>query len=253
MIDPEAQSPKSDQQIQNEALLGQSEMGTLLLEGYHTALQLDPRLAEMKIVPIEGETHRVAFASPKWAKKNESGKHEVHIRLDNLDKTFEHIGSLMESIPSAYTIMSERSGLRPEQATPRVMYVHALFHEMGHVSRQYFDNESDPAAYQRKLKKDKVALPIGNATTSAIVTLGTPTRDFVDANWDQVQEQLGVETLDDLVHLQAVAYRNMPSEAEADSFAGDVFRANPALMDELLSPGVTAQHVRLPSLITSGK
>ncbi|HSH18077.1 MAG TPA: hypothetical protein VK978_01700 [Candidatus Saccharimonadales bacterium] len=225
------------QKEQNEQLLAQSELGALLVDGYHTALELDPRLAEMKVMPIEDNTHRVAFAGPKWAKKNESGKHEVHVRLGSLDDELDYIGTVMSRIPTAYEIMSKRMGIKLEQATPQLMYAHAIFHEMGHVV-QFFDNENDPEAYQRMRKKDRLALPISNATALAIVTEGTPARRYVDSVWDQVQDQLGVTELDELVHLQAVAYRDMTAEAGADNFAADVFRMNPLLMNRLMSPNL---------------
>lgn len=234
MLNPVAQLPKSDQQIQNEAILGQSEMGSLLVEGYQTALRLDPRLAEIKVVPIVGETHQAGFARANWEPSNQSGKHEIHIRTGDLGKVLGRNSELMRKIPSTYGLIAQRLGITLDQATPRLMYANGIFHEMGHA-RQYFDHENDPVAYKSMKKREKLALPLGNITASAVITPGTPARNFVDANWDRLHERLGTKTLEELVHLQAVAYRNMTAEAGADKFASEVFRANPALFDELLS------------------
>jgi hypothetical protein len=224
---------------QNEQLLAQSELNVLLVEGYYAALDLDPRLANMKIVPITEETHKLAYASPNWAKTNTGGQHEIHIRLGSLDEEMKHLNNVMSQIPAGFNKMLERLGVSPEDATPELLYAFTVFHEMGHVS-QYFDNEADPTAYIAATKKERLTLPIAKATTSAIINPDTPIRKAIDEQWPIVSEQLGVRSLEELVTLQAIAYRNLPKEADADRFAVDVFRSNPLLLDRLMSPNLKA-------------
>src|SRR4051812_36966168 len=77
-------------QDKNQELLRSSELGVLLDRAYIAALNYDPRLEEVAIVPMtDPEVPSHAFARPRWSKDNQTGHHEIHIRLDDLDGTLD--------------------------------------------------------------------------------------------------------------------------------------------------------------------
>jgi len=240
---PETLTPSPaelSQEEQNEALLGQSELGVILTDAYRTAVNLDPRLADIKISPIsDPQDHRYGYATPKWAVSNESGQHEIHVRLDDLDGTLAYYAKAMQDLPAGVDMIASRLGVEPQKVTPQLLYVQSILHEMGHLT-EYMDNEGDPAALQHRVKAERAALPIGNVTAGALITPGTKAYEFVEASWDEIQAGLGVASRDDLVARQAREYRTMTSETIADGFATNVFVSNPQMYDQLMQPTVDA-------------
>jgi hypothetical protein len=224
------------QQERNQELLRNSELGVFLERAYIDAINLDPRLANIEILQKNESDVGIAHAVPSWS--SETGKHQISVELDNLDETLNKHQETLDRIPGARELFSSVMGIKPDEITPIALHVFSILHEMGHIT-EFMDNENDPDALRLRQRREKVALPIGNATVSALMTLGTPARELVEGRWPEVKNKYGIETMDELLKLQHDSHRNMTSEKIADGFASDVFAVNPELVDVLLNPDVT--------------
>lgn len=221
-----------DQEEQNEQLLRNAELGVILSDVYNTAVNLDPRLADIEIVPMSPNEQRVAAVKPVWARDNESGRHQVHVRLENLDGILAKYEKTMQEIPVAVELFAEQLGIKPDQVTPQLLYIHSFAHEMGHVT-ELLEDGFDKEEHDRRRREEYLALPIGNTATSALIDPNSNIRKQIDANPVAVFAHLGVSDMDELIEKQARAYRNMTSERIADDFARDVFLVNPQLRDQM--------------------
>jgi hypothetical protein len=130
--------------------------------------------------------------------------------------------------------MSERIGIDPSRFTPALRYTFATLHELGHVS-MYFDYENRPTDLRRDVAKERSMLPYCYAPPSAIANRLDPARRRIERDWYEISSQQQVSSIAELVMKQAVAYRDMPSEATADYFAVEVLHDNPKFMDMLLA------------------
>lgn len=220
----------------NEELLGKTELGVILAPAYREAVNLDPRLGDIDIQTIDNPDEvRHGFARPSWA--SESGKHEIHVRLEDLDGTLAHYQKAIDEAPDAIAIIAERMGIDVDRVTPQMMYVQSILHEMGHLT-EHMDYEDNPEEFRRRNKAEKAALPIGNTTVSKLIAIDSPIRQQVEQHWDEVSQRTGAGSIDELISMQSIAYRSMTSEAHADNFAADVFLANPQLYDQLSQQSV---------------
>jgi hypothetical protein len=225
-----------DYSTKNFELLEGSELGAVLRDAYKTAINLDPRLEEVEIVPLEDESNRVAFARPSW--NPESGGHnQVHIRLNDLDEALTRTQNVLDNIPGARKLFGDMLDIEPQEVTPQLLHVFSIMHELGHTG-QYFDHADDPSVLAEQVKKDKEALPIGRATVSALMDKNSFARKFVEDNWHKVIQVTGVSTIEELIEKQHGAYRQTKSEKAADDFARDVFATNPQLIDQLSNPNL---------------
>ncbi len=224
----------STQADNNEAILGQAEMGVVLQEVYQTAVNLDPRLEDVKIVAVEPGTGPIAFARP--AHRSESGQHEVHFQLDDIDNVLTEYQNLLESVPGLKEIMADKMMTTPENMTAESLFAFSLAHEFGHVVLN-MDHEDDPEALTRQIKQDKEAMPLGNVATSRLLDTASPEHADLVNNLDTHQTRLGVSSFQEVIALQHFAYRNTTAEHAADSFAADLFATNPTLADRMIAPG----------------
>ncbi len=215
---------------QNVELLRGAEMGVILETAYLEAVKLDPRLADVEIVPLDDESSSIARARPAWVSEN--GRHQVHLSVDNLDDKLLKIDDSLDGIPGARQHFADKMGISSDEITPQLMHVFALLHELGHVS-EYMDYENNPEELNTRVKREKLALPIGRATVSAIMSEGTRANTFVQKNWDAIHDSLGVATMEELLQKQHDAYRDMTSETFADDFAASVLAMNPVLLDQM--------------------
>ena len=243
MTDQENLTSKLEQlplEEQNQELLRNSELGVFMERAYMDAVRLDPRLADIKVVAIDEESTPVAAASPSWA--SESGNHEIHVRLNNLDEALSKHQEILDTVPGSRELFAEKMGLKPEEVTPAALHVFSTLHEMGHLT-EYMDHEADPDSLRQRARREKAALPIGNASVSAIMTPGSAARELVDNNWAEISDKYGVDTIDQLLELQHAAHRGMTSERIADEFAADVFALDPELVGVLISPETVDEYI----------
>lgn len=226
----------------NMDILRQGEYGHALREVYKTAVTLDPRLEDVEFVPLPEESPSVARACPAWL--SESGKHQVHINLANVEDTLGKLTETIDAIPGARELFADQISVEPDQLTSEVLLLHAFSHELGHI-REYIDYEDDPKALDRRMKTEKEALPIGQATVSTMMKEGSSANEYVKSKWTLISDHLGINTLGELYEMQHVSYRNMTSEKLADDFAAQVLTLNPVLVDQLTGPN-RAEYRDLP-------
>lgn len=219
---------------QNEALLGRAEMGVVLREVYQSAVNLDPRLEDVKIVPVEPGSGSIASARP--AHRSESGQHEVHFQLDDMDSVLAKHQKHLDTVPGLREIMAEKMMTTPEKLTAESLLVFSLAHEFGHVVLN-MDHENDPEALTRTIKEEKAAMPLGNVSTGRLLDTSTSEHADLVNNLEAYQTQLGATSFEEVIELQHFAYRNTTSEHAADLFAADLFATNPTLADRMMAPG----------------
>lgn len=228
----EHQKKEKDFSAQNFELLEKAEMGVILRDAYKTALNLEPRLEKVEIVPFEDESNRVAFARPSW--NPESGGHnQVHVRLTDLDGALQRTAKVLEDIPGARKLFGDLIGVDPKEVTPQLIHVFSIVHELGHTI-EYMDNKADPTKLIERNKKEKEGLPIGRATVSQLLDTSSFARKYVEDNWHKVIQVVDVSSIEELVEKQHGAYRQTTSERKADEFGLDVFATNPQLVDQMV-------------------
>jgi hypothetical protein len=230
------------QEVRNRELLKSSELGQVLESVYIEAMNLDPRLAEVEIVPIDDDSPSVAQARPSWA--SETGKHQVRLRLNDLDSALAKAKQSLDSIPGAREIFASKLGIEPVMMTPQMLYIFGVAHELGHVI-EYMDNESNPEAFKERRRKERAALPIGNATVSALMNVDSSAQKYVEENWKDISETFHLASREELLNLQHLAYRGMTAEKHADNFAESVFVGQPTIIDKMTAPSIEPYH-RLP-------
>lgn len=245
---PEASvtSPEAtpDQYNENMDLLKQSEMGVLLAEAYRSAVHLDPRLADIKIVPYDAsERGAKGSAFARSADNAESGQHEIHVRLDDIDGALNLVESQLDSVPGLREILGEMMDVPGEELTPLQVHAFIMLHEMGHLV-EFMDNEGNMPALRERQRKEKDALPLGELvvkelipsgiiSTSMILDPSSAGGQIVRDNWDRVSQDYGVSTIEELAEITNRAHRDMTSERFADNFAADVLSLEPNLYDQL--------------------
>jgi hypothetical protein len=225
----------SHQYERNEGFLSNFELGGVLLDGYDAAREADPRLDEVEISPItDPEQISLGLAVAKWAVSVESGMHKIRLRLDNPMTAFDLCRQHVQRDPTTYHVIGERLGVAFNRLTPQLLSVFVELHELGHIS-QYFDHEENPEALASAIREERSMLPYVYAPPSYIADKKSPVRRNIEAHWGSIRSRLGVSTVEQLVEIQAIAYRNMPTEANADHFAIEVLSDNPTFMDMLLA------------------
>lgn len=231
----------------NRELLRNSELGVILERAYIDAMNVDPRLSEIAVVPItDNEEQHHAFATPAWSEKNQTGKHEIHLRLDDLDGTLAFFGEAMKIEKNTEKI-AQTMGIRPGEVTPQLLYVQSMLHEMGHTL-EFFDYQEQgktPDEHRHDHKAERNRLPIGGVLVSRLLKESSPTRQAVVDQWDaasksassrysnHVGEEVHISTMDELIYATADVYRDTKFEHAADNFAADVLQRQPVMMQQL--------------------
>lgn len=239
--------PELPQEEKNVELLRNSELGVILARAYLDAMNTDSRLANIAIVPIvDANDQRHAFARPSWKPDNQTAKHEIHIRLDNLDDTLDFFADAMK-ISSNTNKIAQTLGIQPGEVTPQLLYVHSMLHEMGHTL-EYFDYEEQgktPEDHKHDQKVARMVLPVGGVVASTLLTEGHPNREAIVEQWDAVaphaskrysdfkHADVSISTMAELVDATADVYRDTTFEHAADRFAASVLEFQPTMMTQL--------------------
>lgn len=237
-----------DQSEANEQILRQSELGIILADAYIAATNIDPRLENIAVLPIEDPTiSSFAFARAAWMDKNQTGKHEVYVRLNDLDHTLSLFDNLMKHTPKMTAVVAESLGLQSSEVTPQLMFVYSTLHEMGHTL-EYMDYEAagkTPAEHKHDSSLEREKLPIGNLLASHLLSDNHPNRAYVIQNWDAVREaasknysdyigtQSSISTMEELIDATAHVHRISKFEAAADRFAATVLQTQPLMVEQL--------------------
>lgn len=222
----------TEQDDKNYDLLRRSELGVLLTRAYLSAVNMSPRLADLALLEMPADSDKTASARPIWSARNISGRHEVRIRLDDLDGILEAYESALESRPAVVEHVGQMLGLQPEDMTPQLFYVFSMLHEMGHVD-DYMEHEDNPEEFRRKKRMSEASLPLGRVSTTELLDPSTELHQKVMSNQD-LFDRHGVSDIKELAAVNLIAYRNMRHEKYADEFATQVLLWQPALMDQLM-------------------
>jgi hypothetical protein len=233
--------PEADLHNKNLETLRSAELGVLLTDAYNGAVELDQRMSDIAVVPIDDPNEkRFAWATSKESTNNTTGQYEVHIRLDNLDDILAMYSEAIYKAPDSVAIIADSLNITPDQVTPQLMYVQSILHEMGHLT-EHMDHEKQQATSNEKLetpkerrKREMAALPIGNVTVGQLIDPESKASRFVADRWEDISSHFGIASNDDLIALQGIAYRNLTSEQIADNFAADVFDMHPTLKQQLI-------------------
>jgi SAM-dependent methyltransferase len=231
------------QQTKNREILRDSEMGETLEKAYLGAVELDGRLADIAVVLIKGGEHRHAFARPMWSKENETGKHEIHISLEDLNGTLATFEEAMK-IKSNTEKIAKTLGVEPDEVTPELFYVQSMVHEMGHTL-EYMDYQEagkTPEEHKHDQKEARNMLPIEGQPVSNL----KKNEEAVVDQWGAIaphaskrysahkHADLEITTFDELIDATADVYRDTPFEHAADKFAANVLAQQPELVAQLL-------------------
>ena len=225
----------------NRELLAESDGGVLLLSAYDAAVKAYPRLTDILIVPYDDEQLRGAKGSAfaRHADKSPSGRHEIHVRLGNLDQSLDLMDQTLNDVPGLREMVSEKLLLAdPSELTAMQLHTFVMLHEMGHLV-EFMEHDGRMPELRERMKREKEALPLGNIATSAVIDPDSPGGKYVRENWEAIQVKFGVASIAELAEMKNDAHRNMTSEAYADNFAADVLVNEPELFDQLGSKDLT--------------
>jgi len=231
-----AQAPEQEktQHDANRELLASSEGAVLLLAAYDAAVEAEPRLADILVVPYdESERGAKGSAFARGADISESGKHEIHVRLDDLDASLELMQETLNKVPGLREMMAEKLMIDdPTELTPMQLHTFVMLHEMGHLV-EFMDHEGSMPELRKRQRAEKDALPMGNIATSDLIDPNSPAGKYVRENWETISAEHGVATITELAELKNAAHRSMTSEAFADNFAARVLVYEPTLLEQL--------------------
>lgn len=234
---PHPNSAELSQEEQNQEVLRNAELGVILERAYIDAMNTDPRLADIAVVPItDPDEKKPAFAVANWTPgQNQTGKHEVHIRLDNLDETMAIYEDVMRRSPGAVEAIAETLDMPVSEMTAPLLYVQSILHEMGHTL-EFMDAEAQgktPEEHKHEVKAEAVKRPLGGLVASHLLDETSRSYQLVTDNWDQIAQQESVASLDELFDKTATAHRHLHFEHEADKFAGRVLQMQPVMVEQL--------------------
>jgi len=156
----------------------------------------------------------------------------------NPTKRMVTLPELMDKMSVSFAIIAERIGISFEElrAHPEIYVIFAFFHEMGHA-RHFFNKlvkesreVSDPIHAANILDRQEMneqldTLPAPGYSPSGLFELER--KGLLHKYRLQFEEdfrKLGIESDDDLLSKQQIAYKNLPIERDADAFATHFIR-----------------------------
>jgi hypothetical protein len=227
-----ANTAEFDQEERNMALLRNSELGVVLEDAYIDAMNVDPRISEIAVVPITDPAEkRPAFARPAW----ETGRHEIHIRLDNLDDTLGIYKDVMQKSPGTVQEIAKTLDIQPTEVTPQLLFAQSILHEMGHTL-EFFDYQEQGKTSEDHARDSKIEAakrPLGGLVASRLLDPNSKQYQAIVNNWDAVSRKEGVNSPEELFDKTAVAHRHTKFEHDADRFAATVLQMQPGMMTQL--------------------
>lgn len=237
-----------DQYEANEAVLGQSELGIILKDAYNAAVNQDPRLENIAVRSnADPQDPRPAYIVPSWGKNNQTGRHEIYLRLDDLDETLATFEKSMQHTPKSTAVVAESLGIPTEEVTPQLLFVYSALHEMGHALEcmDYEAAGKTPAEHLHDQRVERAKLPIGNLLASQLFSVDSPNRQYVEQHWDTARamasqnysaftgQDESITSIEELTDATAHVHRKTKFEAAADQFAATVLQAEPLMVMQL--------------------
>ncbi|HXY18027.1 MAG TPA: hypothetical protein VEH48_01230 [Candidatus Nitrosopolaris sp.] len=224
---PEKPSNKDFVQKNIEFLESRGFAGQLMIPTFKAALEVEPRLKAVlfdvyRTVPNQ---HVLAGASAPW----EDPERGLYTILWNP----EFFGANEEVLTKALPIELKGDPYIEKQCEMIGKDFHdtalsdidqsILLHELGHIV-YFLDNEDNFKEIEASRQRDLEGLPV---VPGALIAELPDFKERYETNKDGVRDQLnedyGVSSLEELYKVQMNAYHNMPSEMIPDEFAAKVF------------------------------
>lgn len=221
--DPEQQRATTNLEL----LRGQETNAELLEKTFAAAVQRYPELSHVHLVQKDKHTPG-AFARHQFHERNSTGSPEVHMDLSPGSE--EQLFTALQERPRLIEIISQKIGIPPEQFTPQLAQAFTLLHELGHTLDYTHNIESQSEGAQRdaQRREEMQRLPIRNSAPARLLNPETQAKllqSYPDL-FEGLTRQYGqpITSMADVLALQEVYYRQLPSEAYADDFAVAVLR-----------------------------
>lgn len=235
-------TPESEQQGKNLEILRNSQMGETLEKAYLAAIEVDPRLADIVVVPMEAGDHRDAAARAAWAENNQSGKHEILLNLHDIPASLAKFEERMKDIPINTEKIAQTLGIDTSEVTPELLYVQSMIHEMGHTLEfmDYQEAGKTPDDHKHDRNTERQRLPLERSVTEL-----EKHKDLVLEHWGELSKrasdkysahkhaEVSIDTFDGLASATADVYRDTKFEHAADKFAAEVLAKQPELVESL--------------------
>ncbi len=234
MIDAAGERQQSNQYDANIAFLSETPLGESLVPLYDAAVAISPRLADAVIKPIVLDS-RYFYALAPWEVSNDSGRPEIHVRLEEPLGMQERCKAMLLRTRGMQEIC-DTYGLDPAIfMTPAGVCAYAIAHEMGHMDDYAnIENNDEQEAWIQRRNTDYASLPIPWCSPPRLLSYqDSAPWEFVYANWPDIQEKWHVTNHQELIALQAEKYRNMACERAADDFAARLLRDRSDLVSRI--------------------
>ncbi len=202
-----------------EKLQAQETNSENLIRWYKKALSEYPELKEVEILQ-KTESGFNARSIPKHSENNTSGHHEILLDL----KPGSEVALLEELQPRKETLkyVANRLNISVDQLTPELIQAYAMLHELGH-SLDHIRTKRPPSERTKLRNHEMATLPIGNATVNDL--LDEDLQQKITEKYSDVFEgtskkyNVPINNFDDIIKLQEIEYKKLPSELYADDFA----------------------------------
>lgn len=233
------QQPQTEYQRNIEILQGG---GEALVKTYELAVKLDPRLADVLVVPERTMFPDRYFAVAPW--QSEQWKGEVHMPIDHPIFDEESICDFIKETTEERFIQQIYAWLgiqyTPENVSSKLVRQFVILHELGHLS-DIFDNANNPYAYglqvDQEMRNNEEKYPLKTLMARHAILLAETDKfkDRRDAP-QHIREEL--ESVSSrilcLSSKRTMIQHEMPMEQKADEFAINVLMSDEEFLATLI-------------------
>lgn len=205
-----------DENVRNLEQAG--EVGAGLITFYQAAVAEAPMLEDVEILCLGSDDREELKFTGGFIELPTPEDHHYKICL-NTKGGFEHYRSIYALRKNSFDISAQHLGIAPDELSkPETLSAYILGHETGH--RRDFGNTS-PAEVLARIKRELLELYIpGFDPVSLRIFFETPIGQQYMIDNERALKVDGITTVEQILSLQEVGYRDTPSEAVADRFAG---------------------------------
>ncbi len=225
----EARTP-SDAALQNacavhEMLEMAGEMGPAFADAYRAALDVDPMLADVRIISDNRQTGSLTLNARFMMKEHDDGNMERFVFLDATVSRAE-LERHMRDRPNLASYWAER--LDATQLSPD-LYAQLIFlHELGHAQDSLDDTSEAERTDRRKQELEGLGPVHGVIPSELEKAFANPDSEIIRLYRDAKDKLalMGFASRQDILNAQSANYRQLPSEQYADNFAIWVIDSN---------------------------
>ena len=194
---------------------------------YQTAVSIYPELNKVKMVSASESNNEADYTPiryPAFCFIDDDDMPVVGIQYE-VEGFWQE---LVQQRPFAVSIFMEKLGLPPDTPFkyPDIIPLFVLGHELRHAAqylREYLPNKSEPKKHwDHDVENEETCLLVINdpELIPALMTKEKMLSVFQEdqANW----EKQGIKSVEDLMRLQELSYRNTPMESYADNFSAQL-------------------------------